>query len=154
MFTLTLLCAGDRRIRGTQFTSYTAAFNEGKNYVLAGACDDFIVTRTLRRTAMTFPLPTHPKPVSHAMPDWVKRPVETTELGWKLGYVVPNRYGYTPDAGFFADLDYNKALQHCKEDAKRWGISDEAYDATVISSVLAKNYDQALAVILKKRGKP
>lgn len=86
-------------------------------------------------------------------PDHVKTPVTTTETGWVLGYAQPDMLGHTPNAGFHAGLDYDSAVAACVAEAGARGISPEAYEATVISSVVGNKFDVVLALLKKKKEK-
>ena len=89
---------------------------------------------------------------SHNKPDHVKVPVTTTELGWILGWAQPDVEGFTPGAGFHEGLDHEAALVACIAEAAQRGISPEAYDAAVISSMMGNKYDKVLRLLLKKKG--
>jgi hypothetical protein len=95
--------------------------------------------------------------LSHEKPGYVKHPVEARNGYWVLGLVEPNRKGLTPNGGIFEGNNYNDACKFCEEEAAARGISPEAYEATVTSSMFEQTFERALRVILifkenKKKG--
>lgn len=87
-------------------------------------------------------------------PDHVKVPVTTTELGWVLAWAQPDVKGHMPGAGFHEGLDFDAAKAACVAEAGARGISPDAYEATVISSVAGNPFDTVLALLNKKGQKP
>jgi len=92
---------------------------------------------------------TTPAGVTHARPEYVKHPVQACDGYWVLGLVVPDQRGYTPNGGIFEGQDYKAAVRFCMDEAAGRGISNEACEAAVVSSMFPRTFDQALAAVLK-----